>query len=151
MLSVSNNNKILCESARQVHLLYPWHVVADSPKSTLQNNVAKAEREVDAADALTSKRKNIETEIEEKERRIQLVKDEIKAANFEERLGEKAVKARGMEAKVIELNGEIQSLNTQGSTRTRLDISRGNLTKTENEIKNRYVSHASCFFRANRP
>ncbi|KAI0702294.1 hypothetical protein BC835DRAFT_1404375 [Cytidiella melzeri] len=116
-------------------------------QATLQRGVVKADREVDAAEALTSKQKNIETDIAEKERRIQLVKDEIKAAKIEENLGEKAVKARALEAKVAELSGEIQSLNTQGSTRTRLDISRSNLTKTETEVRN-LVEINNATFRA---
>ncbi|KAI0345847.1 hypothetical protein BDW22DRAFT_1353452 [Trametopsis cervina] len=103
---------------------------------SLQNSMVKAEREVDAAEALTSKRKNLETDITEKERRIQLVKDEIVEANFDHRLGGKAKATRELEGKITAFNDEIQSLSTQASTRARLDVKREELKTKEMEMNN---------------
>lgn len=96
----------------------------------------KAEREIDAAETLTSKFKNIETDIVEKKRRIQLVKDEIKEAKFDHNLGEKNSRARLLEVEIAALDSEMTNLNLQGNNRAKLDIDRNTLTKVEAEIAN---------------
>ena len=105
-------------------------------KTTLQNSMTKAEREVDAAETLTSKFKNIETDIAEKRHRIKLVTAEIKAAQFEQHLGEKSNRTRGLEVEIAALDSEMTNLNMQGTHRAKLDIDRNNLTKIESEIAN---------------
>lgn len=106
----------------------------------MQTGITKAEREVDAAESVTAKRKTIEADIEDKDRRLQKIKDDIKLANFEERLGEKASKGRSLEVKRDELNAEIRALSFQADTRARLDLKREELKTKENEVKNAYVN-----------
>ena len=96
--------------------------------------MTKAEREVDAAETLTSKFKNIETDIAEKRHRIKLVTAEIKAAQFEQHLGEKSNRTRGLEVEIAALDSEMTNLNMHHLERFRLCSPRVNYRLSQKSI-----------------
>ena len=108
----------------------------DTSQATLNSTVTKSEAQVDAAEELTSKFKTCEADIEEKEHRLKQIRDDIKSANYEERLQEKTKKARELESQKEELDTEITSLGLQADSRARLDINREALRAKTSEVKN---------------
>lgn len=78
--------------------------------------------------------------MEEKERRLQKIRDDIKAGKYEERLADKTTKARGLELKKEDLEKELNSLSIQADTRARLDLKREALRTKGSEVKNMYVA-----------
>lgn len=66
----------------------------------------------------------IQGDIQEKKSRLEKIKSEIKAANYEASLAEKTDKSRLLEAKRDSLNTEIRVLSLQADTRARLDFKR---------------------------
>ncbi len=105
-------------------------------KTNLSNQISTTEREVDAAAGLSSRLRTFEVDIEEKQNRIQKIEDEMKAANYDERLGEKNTKIRNMELKRDELNAEVLTLSQQAESRARLDLKREELRARTSELKN---------------
>ena len=93
-------------------------------------------QQLDAADELTSQAKLIEGDIEEKERRLAKIHEEIRAANYEGHLAELGTKAHTLDAKRAELDKEFTSLNLQADSRARLDLKREALRSKTTEVKN---------------
>lgn len=112
---------------------------------TLNNTISKAEQDVDAAEALTSQLRTIEADIDEKERRLQKIRDEFKAATYDERITEKSTQIRSLGLKNADLEKEIQSLSLQADTRARLDLKREALRTKTSEVKTMYVAFRTCF------
>ncbi|PSR71740.1 hypothetical protein PHLCEN_2v12388 [Hermanssonia centrifuga] len=104
--------------------------------TNLNNQISTTEREVDAAAGLSSRLRTFEVDIEEKQSRIQKIEDEMKAANYDERLGEKNTKIRNMELKRDELNAEVLTLSQQAESRARLELKREESRARTSELKN---------------
>ncbi|KAF7792625.1 hypothetical protein EIP86_003722 [Pleurotus ostreatoroseus] len=103
--------------------------------ANLNSAITKAEQDVDAAETLTSQLKLIETDIEEKEKRLQKIREEIKAANFDERITEKSTQMRSLSLKSADLEKEIQTLSLQADTRAKLELKREALRTKTSEVK----------------
>lgn len=88
---------------------------------------------------LASELRTLSGDIEEKKLRLEKVKRDIKEASFEERLGERASKARVMEDKRDSLNAELRALSLQADARARLDLKRTEVRSRTLEIKNTCV------------
>lgn len=108
-------------------------------QTTLQGNISEAERDVDAAQALPAKLRTLESEMEDKERRLEIIKDELKAAKYEERIAEKESKYRSLEVTRDGLNNEFRTLSLQADSRAKLDLNRASLKTKSAEVKNVYV------------
>lgn len=80
--------------------------------------------------------RSLQADIEEKERRIASIKEEIKAGNFEQRLGEMHAKSRNMESRRDELTAEIRTLSLQADARARLDLKRAEVKSKTAETQN---------------
>lgn len=105
-------------------------------QADLQSSISKAQNQVDNAEGLTAEYKTVESDIEEKERRIQKVKDEIKDARFEDHVVEKTSKIRELESKRDALTNEIRILSLQADSRARLDLKREESRTKETEMRN---------------
>jgi len=89
---------------------------------------------------LASELRTLSGDIEEKKQRLEKVKRDIKEANFEERLSERASKARVMEDKRDSLNAELRGLSLQADARARLDLKRSEVRSRTLEVKNTCVA-----------
>ena len=78
-------------------------------------------------------------DIEEKKRRLDKFRKDIKEANYDERIAEKSSKARALEDRREDLNGEIRTLSLQADSRARLDIKRAEMKSKKNEMQNMSV------------
>jgi len=85
---------------------------------------------------LASELRTLAGDIEEKKSRLEKIKEDIKAGNFDERLGEKAAKARSMEDQRDALNTELRSLSLQADSRARLDLKRAEMRSKTLDTKN---------------
>jgi DNA repair protein RAD50 len=94
---------------------------------------------VDATLSLTTEIRTLQGDMEEKKRRMDKAREDIKAANYEERIAEKTSKARGFEEQRDDLNAEFRSLNLQADSRARLDLKRDEMKSKKNELKNTLV------------
>lgn len=99
---------------------------------------------MDRAGALASQLRSLQVDIEEKERRIESIKEEIKAGSFEQRLGDMHAKSRNMESRRDELTAEIRTLSLQADARARLDLKRTEVKSKTAEMQNTYA--VSCVF-----
>lgn len=88
---------------------------------------------------LASELRTLSGDIEEKKQRLEKVKRDIKGANFDERLSERASKARVMEDKRDRLNAELRGLSLQADARARLDLKRSEVKSRALEVKNTCV------------
>ena len=124
-----------CPEAAQRQLL----MLNRTLQATLRMKVTSAEASLDQTSSLTADIRTLEGDIEEKKRRLDRARQEIKDANFDERLSEKSSKARALEDRREDLNGEIRTLSLQADSRARLDIKRAELKSKRNEMQNMLV------------
>ncbi|OBZ71496.1 DNA repair protein RAD50 [Grifola frondosa] len=103
--------------------------------TTLQGSISSAEHEIDAGQNLTSELKTLQADIDEKQHRLEKMQTELRAANFEERLAEKASKTRSLDLKREELNAELRTLSSQADSRAKLDLQRESLKARTSEVK----------------
>jgi DNA repair protein RAD50 len=85
---------------------------------------------------LASELRSLAGDIEEKKLRLEKIKADIKAGSFDERLSEKAAKARNMEDQRDSLNTELRSLSLQADSRARLDLKRAEMRSKTSDTKN---------------
>jgi DNA repair protein RAD50 len=98
--------------------------------------VTSAEASLDRTSSLTTDIRTLEGDIEEKRRRLDRARQEIKDGNFDERISEKSSKARALEDRREDLNRELGTLGLQADSRARLDIKRTELKSKRNEMRN---------------
>lgn len=110
--------------------------MANFQQATLRTSIAKTQREVDNAESLTSECKAVEADIEDKQRRIERIQDDLKTARFDERINEKNVKLRELEIRRSALFDEIELLSGQAEARAKLELKREDLRAKETELKN---------------
>ena len=91
---------------------------------------------MDRAGALASQLRALQADIADKERRIAGIKEELKGANFEQRLSEMHAKSRSMELRRDKLTAEIRTLSLQADARARLDLKRGEVRSKAAEVQN---------------
>lgn len=108
-------------------------------KREKQDAISKAELAVETMQGLASELRTLSGDIEEKKLRLEKVKRDLKEANFEERLGERASKARVMEDRRDSLNAELRGLSLQADARARLDLKRSEVRSRTLEVKNTCV------------
>ncbi|KAI9566180.1 P-loop containing nucleoside triphosphate hydrolase protein [Boletus coccyginus] len=101
-----------------------------------QEAISKAELAVETMQGLASELRTLSGDIEEKKQRLEKLKRDIKGANFDERLSERASKARVMEDKRDSLNAELRGLSLQADARARLDLKRSEVKSRTLEVKN---------------
>ncbi|OAX38147.1 hypothetical protein K503DRAFT_770797 [Rhizopogon vinicolor AM-OR11-026] len=101
-----------------------------------QAAISKAESSVETMQGLASELRTLSGDIEEKKLRLEKVKADIKAGNFDERLNEKAAKARNMEDQRDTLNTELRGLSLQADSRARLDLKRAEMRSKTSDTKN---------------
>lgn len=85
---------------------------------------------------LASELRSLSGDIEEKKLRLEKIKADIKAGSFDERLNEKAAKARSMEDQRDSLNTELRGLSLQADSRARLDLKRAEMRSKTSDTKN---------------
>lgn len=71
----------------------------------------------------------------EKNIRMEKVRNEVKAARYDELLAEKNSKAKSLEVTREELNSEFKSLSSQSDSRARLGLKRDDVKLKTGEIK----------------
>ena len=71
----------------------------------------------------------------EKNIRMEKVRNEVKAARYDELLAEKNSKAKSLEVTQEELNSEFKSLSSQSDSRARLGLKRDDVKLKTGEIK----------------
>ncbi|OSD07185.1 hypothetical protein PYCCODRAFT_1402589 [Trametes coccinea BRFM310] len=103
--------------------------------SALQTKISDAERDVDAARLLTSRLAELNADIEEKRRRLDKAREDLRVANFEEKIAEKNAKSRNLDLQRDELNAELRTLSLQADSRAKLDLHRAQVRAKESEIK----------------
>ncbi|KAL1950585.1 hypothetical protein VTO73DRAFT_5709 [Trametes versicolor] len=103
--------------------------------STLQTKISDAEREVDAARLLTSRLADLSADIEEKRRRLEKAREDLRNASFDEKIAEKNSKGRQLDLRRDELNAELRSLSLQADSRAKLDLHRAQVKTKDTEIK----------------
>ncbi|OJA09417.1 hypothetical protein AZE42_03080 [Rhizopogon vesiculosus] len=101
-----------------------------------QAAISKAESSVETMQGLASELRTLAGDIEEKKMRLEKVKADIKAGNFDERLSERAAKARSMEDQRDTLNTELRGLSLQADSRARLDLKRAEMRSKTSDTKN---------------
>lgn len=94
---------------------------------------------MDASLSLTTEIRTLHGDMEEKRRRLDKAKEDIKASNYDERIAEKTSKARSVEDQRDDLNNELRSLNLQADSRAKLDLKRDEQKSKSNEMKNTSV------------
>jgi len=80
--------------------------------------------------------RTLTADIGEKKSRINKIRADVKASNYEEIIAEKSAKSRTMEDRREELNAEIRSLSLQADARARLDIKRSEVKSKKTDVKN---------------
>ncbi|KAI0822321.1 hypothetical protein BC628DRAFT_691139 [Trametes gibbosa] len=103
--------------------------------STLQSKISEAERDIDAARLLTSRLADLNADIEEKRRRLEKAREDLRDANFEDKIAEKTSKSRSLDLRRDELNSELRSLSLQADSRAKLDLHRAQVKTKDAEIK----------------
>ncbi|CDO71491.1 hypothetical protein BN946_scf184909.g85 [Trametes cinnabarina] len=103
--------------------------------SMLQTKISDAERDVDAARMLTTRLAEINADIEEKRRRLEKAREDLRSANFDEKIAEKNTKGRNFDLQRDELNAELRTLSLQADSRAKLDLHRQQVKLKESEIK----------------
>ncbi|KAF9783547.1 AAA domain-containing protein [Thelephora terrestris] len=104
--------------------------------ATLRSKITSAESSLDQTSSLNTDIRTLRGDIEEKKRRLDRARQEIKDANFDERISEKSSKARALEDRREDLNAEIRTLSLQADSRARLDLKRAEMKSKKNEIQN---------------
>ncbi|KAL4080977.1 P-loop containing nucleoside triphosphate hydrolase protein [Scleroderma citrinum] len=110
-----------------------------------QASITKAESSLMTMQGLTSDLRTLIGDIEEKKARLEKIKGEMKSANFDEQLSERAAKARNLEDKRDVLNTELRSLSLQADVRARLDLKRAEMRSKKTENKNILETCSSKF------
>lgn len=101
----------------------------------MQTKISDAEREVDAARLLTSRLADLSADIEEKRRRLEKAREDLRNASFDEKIAEKNSKGRQLDLRRDELNAELRSLSLQADSRAKLDLHRAQVKTKDAEIK----------------
>ncbi|KAF9643243.1 hypothetical protein BDM02DRAFT_1548809 [Thelephora ganbajun] len=114
--------------------------------ATLRSKITSAEFSLDQTSSLTTDIRTLQGDIEEKKRRLDKVRQEIKDANYDEKIAEKSSKARALEDQREDLNGEIRTLSLQADSRARLDIKRAEMRSKKNEAQNMWVPGTRLVF-----
>ena len=83
--------------------------------------------------------------MEDKEARIEKIKNEIKAAKYEEAIQDATNKIRGLEESREALNMELKNLTLQADSRAKLDINRADLSKKKRDIQAIVDNNSSRF------
>ena len=105
--------------------------------------MTSAESSLDQTSSLTTDIRTLQGDIEEKKRRLDKVRQEIRDANYDEKIAERGSKARALEDQREDLNGEIRTLSLQADSRARLDIKRAEMKSKKNEMQNMWVLKCS--------
>ena len=77
----------------------------------------------------------VRSDLEEKEARIEKIKEEIKAAKYEDSIQETTNKILALEEQRDALNTELRNLTLQADSRAKLDINRSDLSKKKRELQ----------------
>ncbi|KAG8214897.1 hypothetical protein J3R82DRAFT_10069 [Butyriboletus roseoflavus] len=101
-----------------------------------QEAISKAEVAVETMQGLASELRTLSGDIEERKLRLEKLKKDIKEANYEERLSERASKARALDDKRDNMNAELRGLSLQADARARLDLKRSEVRSRTLEVKN---------------
>jgi DNA repair protein RAD50 len=86
-------------------------------------------------------------DMEDKESRIEKIREEIKASKYEERTQDVTNKIRVLQEQGDTLNIELKNLTLQADSRAKLDINRADLTKKKRDSKAIVDANSSRFKR----
>ena len=112
-------------------------------QANLRSKITSSESSLDQTSSLTTDIRTLQGDIEEKKRRLERVRQEIKDMNYDEKIAEKSSKARALEDQREHLNAEIRTLSLQADSRARLDIKRAEMKSKKNEMQNMWVPRCS--------
>lgn len=84
--------------------------------------------------------------MEDKQTRLDKVKNDLATSGYEAKLTEKTSKSRRLEEQRDELNSEIRKLSLQADSRARLDLKRAEVKTKNADVKNTYVPIAYSAF-----
>lgn len=85
--------------------------------------------------ALPRELSTLQADIDEKTTRIEIIKAEIKDANYELKIQEASNKIRALEETREGLNQELKNLSLQSDARAKLDLIRTDLKKKTQDVK----------------
>ena len=74
-------------------------------------------------------------DIDEKRQRSDKLKSSIDAAKYDEQIAERSARIQDLERKREAVNGEMKALSSQGSSRAKLELKRGEIRTKGADIK----------------
>jgi DNA repair protein RAD50 len=108
---------------------------------SLQSQISDAESKIDATQTLPSDLRALQADLKENVERLEKLRADAQAAQYEEKLVEKTAQTRELDAKRETLNSEFRSLSLQADSRARLDLKRAEVRTKKAEVENRLVLH----------
>jgi len=105
------------------------------PQEERQSKARNIEDNLEDMQILPASLRALQADIEEKKGRLQKLKQDLVASNYDGRLTEKAEKSRRMEAKREQLSFELQTLSLQANSRAKLEINRKEVKNKTSEIE----------------
>ena len=115
------------------------------PQTDVQSAISSSEASFTAGQSLPRDLSAIRADMEDKEARIEKIKNEIKAAKYEEAIQDATNKIRGLEESREALNMELKNLTLQADSRAKLDINRADLSKKKRDIQAIVDNNSSRF------
>ena len=100
-----------------------------------QDKISKTEKTLESLQSLPGTLRNLQSDIEDKNARLQKLKATINSAKYDSRLADFAKKARELEDERERLNSELQGLSLQADSRARLELKRGEVKSKTMEIQ----------------
>ena len=122
-------DQIVCQS-----LVSLKSCLTSCPQEERQGKARKIEDNLEDLQILPASLRALQSDIEEKKRRLQKLKQDLVASNYDGRLAEKAEKSRRMEVKREQLSFELQTLSIQADSRAKLEINRKDVKNKTLEI-----------------
>lgn len=105
-------------------------------QTNLQNNIAEAEANIDNSQTLPGELRNMQNDITSKRERLDALRAELRASNYDERLSERITQVHALEAKRTMLNRELRDLSTHADTRAKLDLKREEVRRKKTDVEN---------------
>lgn len=109
------------------------------PQEERQSKARSIEDNLEDLQILPASLRALQSDIEEKKGRLQKLKQDLVASNFDGRLAEKAENTRRMEAKREQLSFELQTLSLQADSRAKLELNRKEVKIKTSEIERLWV------------
>ncbi|KAH8825323.1 AAA domain-containing protein [Flagelloscypha sp. PMI_526] len=113
--------------------------------STNTSKIATLQRMLDDQDSLALQLETLNGDLEDKQAKVNKLREEIKKAKYEDRIIEKSQAIRSLNDQKDALNAEFASLSSQANVRAKLDLKRQEVKSKGSEIKSLVDASSSRF------